>query len=223
MTIEHVTITDPQIHEPKGVSIAGVNTNYVADGSGSGTWRKTLSTDLQGLSGDSGVTDKYLTSDGSNGFKFIVGVSYGAMTITNNGIVAAMTAVADTTFNTASQFTLMTGASFPWVGENLASMSFATDRLTVTETGVYLVVTYLSIGAFPTASARIAMRFRLNGTTFGTRKPIVKSGSVGAESQLIGTGLIALTAGDYIQNYIASDATGNVLIRDANITLHKVS
>ena len=38
MAIEHVTITDPNIHEPKGISTAVEDTVYVADGTGSGTW-----------------------------------------------------------------------------------------------------------------------------------------------------------------------------------------
>ena len=36
--IEHVNITDPNIHEPKGVAAASVGQVYVADGSGSGDW-----------------------------------------------------------------------------------------------------------------------------------------------------------------------------------------
>lgn len=52
---EHNVITDPEIHEPKGASTAGVDTVYVADGAGSGTWEKVtadsldagISTDLQ--------------------------------------------------------------------------------------------------------------------------------------------------------------------------------
>lgn len=46
MAIQHVDITDPNIHEPKGVAGASVNTTYVANGSGSGTWRKITSTDV---------------------------------------------------------------------------------------------------------------------------------------------------------------------------------
>lgn len=37
--IQHVNITDPQIHEPKGASTASSGTVYVADGSGSGSWQ----------------------------------------------------------------------------------------------------------------------------------------------------------------------------------------
>lgn len=36
--VEHNAITDPNIHEPKGVSSASSGTVYVADGAGSGTW-----------------------------------------------------------------------------------------------------------------------------------------------------------------------------------------
>lgn len=37
--IQHRLITDPNIHEPKGITSASSNEVYVADGSGSGTWR----------------------------------------------------------------------------------------------------------------------------------------------------------------------------------------
>jgi hypothetical protein len=35
---EHKDITDPQIHEPKGVASAAAGQIYVADGAGSGSW-----------------------------------------------------------------------------------------------------------------------------------------------------------------------------------------
>lgn len=38
MTIEHVSISDPEIHEPKGVSTANIKEVYQADGVGSGSW-----------------------------------------------------------------------------------------------------------------------------------------------------------------------------------------
>lgn len=36
--VEHVTITDPEIHEPKGASSANSGEVYVANGAGSGSW-----------------------------------------------------------------------------------------------------------------------------------------------------------------------------------------
>lgn len=37
--IQHVSITDPQIHEPKGASTASSGTVYIANGTGSGAWQ----------------------------------------------------------------------------------------------------------------------------------------------------------------------------------------
>lgn len=38
MTIQHKLITDPDIHEPKGVATASAGKAYVANGTGSGSW-----------------------------------------------------------------------------------------------------------------------------------------------------------------------------------------
>jgi hypothetical protein len=38
MTIQHNTITDPDIHEPKGVAAATSGKVYISNGSGSGAW-----------------------------------------------------------------------------------------------------------------------------------------------------------------------------------------
>lgn len=40
MAIEHKNITDPQIHEPKGIASATVDQIYAADGSGGGSWKE---------------------------------------------------------------------------------------------------------------------------------------------------------------------------------------
>ena len=45
---EHKNITDPNIHEPKGVSVATVGTTYIADGAGSGVW-SAIPLDLSGM------------------------------------------------------------------------------------------------------------------------------------------------------------------------------
>lgn len=36
--VNHSTLTDPYLHEPKGIAAAGAGTVYVANGSGSGAW-----------------------------------------------------------------------------------------------------------------------------------------------------------------------------------------
>lgn len=46
VNINHATITDPYIHEPKGVRNAPANYVYIADGTGSGSWRGLPSADV---------------------------------------------------------------------------------------------------------------------------------------------------------------------------------
>lgn len=38
--VNHSTLTDPYLHEPKGIASAGAGNVYVSDGAGSGTWTK---------------------------------------------------------------------------------------------------------------------------------------------------------------------------------------
>lgn len=55
--IEHSTIADPNIHEPKGVAAADEYTVYVADGAGTGTWQLITSDSF-----DTGVGDTFATA-----------------------------------------------------------------------------------------------------------------------------------------------------------------
>lgn len=222
MAVEHVNIADGQRHEPKGISTALDNTVYHSKGDGTGEWRKIKSEDLEGLTGDGGVANKAVVSDGAGGFKLFSNSAYGSQTITNNSVNFPLTAVADTTFNTPAQFTLLSGVGAPWAGETLNGMTFSVDKLTVPVTGVYEIVLWMGIKSYPSSTARVCIRYRINGGAYSSRKPTIKSGGVGAEDQLTGFGLISLTAGDFLQLYIASDATGNLLIGDCNSTLKLV-
>ena len=222
MSVEHKDITDNNIHEPKGCSTATANRVYVANGAGTGSWKKIDTTALQGVDGDSGVAGKHLVTDGSNGVKFVDALHYGNMAVTDNGNTFSMTAVADTTFNTASQFTLLTGSGSPWSSELLDGVTFSTDRLTVDHAGVYKIEAYLNIGAFPSSTAKLAMRYRINGTTYSSRKPTIKSSGATAEGQLIGFGIVTLAANDYVQLTVASDTTGSALFKDINVIVTMV-
>lgn len=195
MAIEHASISDPEIHEPKGVSTAAANTAYLADGAGSGVWRQITYSDIANV------------------------FSYGSMVITNNATNFPLTAVADTTFGTPSQYSVMTGVGAPFSSENLYNLTFDTDKLVVPYTGIYKVDVYMNISAYPGTNAKVSMRHLLNGTTYSSRAPIVKASGTGAAGQLTGFGLVSMTAGDSLQIALASDTTGNLLIRDFNMTL----
>lgn len=62
MTIEHASISDTYLHEPKGVANASANTLYVASGVGSGTWAKADAASLKSTGQNKG---RILQADGS--------------------------------------------------------------------------------------------------------------------------------------------------------------
>jgi hypothetical protein len=217
MSIEHKDITDNNIHEPKGISTATADRVYVSDGAGSGAWTKIDIAMLEGLTGDGGITARPVVSDGAGGFVLQDAPSYGSMKIVANATVFPLTAVADTTFATSSQFTLVTGTPAPWVtGAEMQNVTFSTNKLTFAKAGVYTLLAYLNIGAFPSSTAKIALRYRVNGGSFSDLKSVVKASSASDESQIFGAGFLTLAANDYVQLYVASDVTGNLLIKDAN-------
>lgn len=69
MSIQHAAIPDAQLHEPKGVVSAAANKIYVANGTGSGTWKKIAPTQLEGIT-TAGTLGQHLESDGVGGFLF---------------------------------------------------------------------------------------------------------------------------------------------------------
>ena len=222
MSIEHKDIADPDIHEPKGIAAASANRVYVADGAGSCTWDLVDSSALKGLSGDAAVANKILVTDGSNGFDLITGFAYGAMVISGNTNAFSVTAAADATLATTTDYVLFTGTGAPWASETLSGITFNTNRLIVPVSGVYEVHSWASITDFPSNTATIAMKYRINGTTFSTRHPKEKSNSAGDSGNLNAAGLVSLSANDYIQIYVASSVTGSLEIANANIMLKLV-
>ena len=59
MTIQHNIITDPDLHEPKGVSSASAGTIYKANGTGSGSW------DYPIIGQDTALEGQVFESDGA--------------------------------------------------------------------------------------------------------------------------------------------------------------
>ena len=221
MSIQHSVITDPNIHEPKGVAAATTGSAYFANGAGSGTWKKVDSLTLKGLAGDGGSTNSELITDGTNGFTLKIKDVYGSMVITGNTNAFPVTAAVDATLNTNSDYTLFTGTGAPWAASGLefGGMAFSVDRMTVPVNGIYRIDLWSTITGFPTNTARVSVKYRINGTTFSTRHPMCKSNSAGDDGSLIGFGFISLNANDYIQLYMASSATGGLTFLDVNTTI----
>lgn len=72
--VQHTALTDPNLHEPKGISSASARDVYVADGAGTGVWRmplrmgswyyNDLTTASSAIALTSASTDYELTNDG---------------------------------------------------------------------------------------------------------------------------------------------------------------
>lgn len=222
MAIQHKNIPEAELHEPKGVSTAVLNTAYFANGAGSGTWKKVGAETLNGLSGDGGVARLKVVTDGSNGFDLYRDYAFGKMHITNNSTPFALTAVADTTLNTASQYTLLTGAGAPFANGLEDGVTFSVNKLTANYAGIYDLNFWACLTSFPSNTARVAMKFRINGGTFSDMKVVTKSNSNGDSGIMAACDLIQLAANDYIQLYIASDVTGNVTINNSALTMKMI-
>lgn len=223
MTIQHAVIADPNIHEPKGVAVASSGSVYAADGAGSGIWKRVDSLALKGLSGDGGSANKLLITDGTNGYTLKEAFAYGSMTITGNTNAFAIGAAVDPNLNTNSDYVLFTGTGAPWVaGTPSFGITFSVDRITVPVTGVYQIELWSTITTFPSNVAKVSVKHRINGGTFSARHPVAKSNAVGDVGNLDGFGLVALSAGDYIQLYMASSVAGGLIFSDVNTTIRLI-
>lgn len=219
MSVQHKDIPEAQLHEPKGISTATSKQVYVASGAGTGVWQKVKSDNLEGLSGDGGVSGKVAVTNGSNGFALYTKDAYGVMGITGNPSSFAVTAASDSTLQTNSDYVLFTGVGAPWVGETLYGITFDTNRLIAPVNGVYDIRSWINISGYPTNTSLIGAKFKINNTTFSIRTVVTKSNSGGDYGTINGFGLVTLNAGDYVQLFVASSASGNLIVRNANFTM----
>lgn len=148
--VNHSTLTDPYLHEPKGVASASSGDVYVANGSGSGTWtakEQLIELSLEGYLEDvsavetvyvpipfAGTVSKVLTvlegsissADSTVTVKNSAGASMGTLTIANAGSAAG-----DVDILLPSSNNTVTADSFITVESNGASTNTAKLRFVV--------------------------------------------------------------------------------------------
>lgn len=217
MTVQHASIPEAYLHESKGVSTATANTAYLANGSGSGTWRKILSTDLNSLTGDAGVADKTIVSNGSNGFKLVVKESYSQLSFSANATAFAVTAAADATLNTSAQYVALTGTGSPWSSEFAYNATVSAPSITCSVAGVYSVSIILTLSQFASATNLVGIKLR-TGSVLSAGKSTVTGTAASASDQIVFNRMVSLAVGDVITPMVASSAAGNLIISDAVFT-----
>lgn len=217
MAIQHKDIPDNQLHEPKGAALASPEQVYVADGVGSGSFKRPSLLSMKDYVSDSGSSNRRLLTNGTNGIRTVVDNVFGAMTITNNNTPFVVTAAVDGNLETNSDYKVLTGVGAPWSGENLfGGMIFSVDKLVVPVAGVYRIDTWTDVKVFPTNTAFLAIKVLINGVTHSNRMAKDKSNSGGDSGQLNAFGLLTLNAGDQVQLELASSANGNLVIYNLN-------
>jgi hypothetical protein len=188
-----------------------------ATGTGTSTWDKVGIENLKGI-GAPAVGNRLIVG-AAGSIASITDFAVGSMVVTDNLNGFAITAAVDPTLRTDSDYRLFTGNGAPWsAGSVMDKVTFTVDRLSVTEAGIYRIEVWSDIAGFPSNTSTIALKYRLNGTTFSERKAQVKSNSSGDSGGINAFSILALAAGDYVQVLFASTAGGNILVSSMNVS-----
>lgn len=81
--IAHKNWTDPEIHEPKGISTAAVNTTYVTNGLGSGSWQELATVDPAQITIPVGIMVDYAGVNAPTGWLMCYGQEISRITYAN--------------------------------------------------------------------------------------------------------------------------------------------
>lgn len=195
--VQHSAITDPNIHEPKGIVGVAAGKVYVTNGSGSGAWAFPYPPGISGAS-----NGQVFVANGSGGGSWqgqagATNKGYGEMYIQGNAsttaIAASNTPVKIATGMTAGQ---------------LSGLTFSTDHLVVDEATKYRVD--VSLTFFGVAATTIDWEFDIyiNTTALGRKQRIQTTGAehhVVALSGITGT----LAVNDQISVYVTNKTDAN--------------
>ena len=215
MATEHNTITDPNIHEPKGISGAATGEVYIANGSASGSFSKLPVSSIN----TTGATDGQLfiaNGAGSRSWENSSSDVYGQMDISANGVGLATTLAADSTLNTDSDYSKITGIwQAPSTTTN-SGVTFSVDKLIVPVTGTYRIELWVSFTS-PNSSVT-GLKFAINDTVpYST--PKMKRSSTASTDWGVASAhiMVDLTASDSLSLYYANTVTNatGIVIEDA--------
>ena len=212
MTIEHKDITDPNIHEPKGVNAAAINTFYKANGTGSGTWSKIPTQGLAGIASN-GTLNQIVTVDGTGSQKLTWSLAHGDVYFINIGspntitYPSVYTKIAPTTTPNGSprEFTESTSASLIYTG-------------TDTRLGSVHVSSCVSQSTGADRDVRIAIY--KNGVIIPSSESVITATS-GQKRRIATFTDINLVTNDVIEAYVRNDgASGDVIVYTFKLECH---
>ena len=209
MTVEHKDITDPNIHEPKGINSAAINTFYKANGTGGGTWAKVPTQGLAGVSGN-GVANQSIIVDGLGNQALVWQHAFGGIYFNNIGTPYTITypssfvKIAPTTTGIGSPKEFTEGATG-----------------TLTYIGTYTRQAEIHVSTCLTQSAGADRDIRIivykNGVAVSSSEAITGSSS-GSKRHIATFTSLPLSTNDTLEVYIKNDgASGDVSIHTFKI------
>jgi hypothetical protein len=199
-TVQHSAITDPNIHEPKGVAAATVNKLYVSNGTGSGTWKKLSPPQLSGLT-TNGQAGDTLTVDGSGNF-VLTGTPHGQVHF----------------YDLATPYTLTYPSAFTKLAPTTTAGGIPSNFTEATTARL----TYTGADTVPMSISYSVSLDQTSGTNRDIVVAIYKNGSVsngysvtttqsGQKHTLSGVHTVSMSTNDYVELYILNNGgSGNI-------------
>jgi hypothetical protein len=199
-TVQHSAITDPNIHEPKGVAAATINKVYVSNGTGSGTWQKLSPPQLAGIT-TNGQAGDTITVNGSGNFVF-TGTPHGQVHF----------------YNLASPYTLTYPSSFTKLAPTTTAGGIPSNftestngRLTYTGTDTVPVSISYSVSLDQTSGADrdLIVAVYKNGSVSNGHS--ITTTQSGQKHNMSGVHSVSMATNDYIELYILNNGgSGNI-------------
>ena len=188
MAIEHVNITDPELHEPKGASTASDGQIWVANGLGSG------------------------------GFSNSMRNCHGQMVVTANSVAKSVTAAVDSTLNTNSDYQKLTGVSAPWSSVYQHNTTFSTDKIVVAFSGYYILSFWGALKVATNNNFVGIKYAINDVAPYSTQKLVSQAVSANDIFSLSATSIIGpIAANSSISIYIAASLGGNITFQDGGL------
>lgn len=202
MATEHKSITDPELHEPKGVAAATSGQVYIANGATSGAWSKVTEGAVSGLG--TGTTGQVVTSNGTGGFTFL-SMPHGRISFIN--IATPYVLTYPSTYTKVAPTTIASGSSTEFTEGTNSRLTF----IGTTSRHFHIAAT---ISASQASGSARDIRFALskNGIILPTSETIQTT----TTGNKVSTALHAdtmMTNGDYIELIARNDgASGDITL-----------
>jgi hypothetical protein len=202
---EHVSIQDPHIHEPKGISVAVEGALYIANGAGSGSWGVPF-----GL--DTAANGQVFVSDGlgEGNWETPGGAAFGSVFFTLNAVVTTIT-------TQGVNVTLDPGV---WAMTVVDSIVFDTNKFIIPEDGIYEIHASLSFAGGAVSGDIYRFSFANNGAPIASC-PLIRRQTGSTDIGNGGTSTFQLfSEGDEISILVQNESNNNNLtVSDASFTI----